>query len=107
LTTLDTILTHLPEDVQILAGYQQTPNTIFLSYSEEDFFKILNHPVADRLLFRFLEAKKPPYYLIHLSFVHSNGIIQLSISVNRRTETFGHQLTKMFPSAAFYLESIQ
>ena len=106
MTTLDTILTYLPEDVQLLGGYQQTPNTLFLTYSEEDFFKILNHPVSDMLLFRFLEVKKYPYFLIHLSFVHSNGIIQISLSVKKVTAEFNRQLTKFFPSASMYLDSI-
>ncbi|MHA1993884.1 MAG: hypothetical protein ACW97Z_05045 [Candidatus Hodarchaeales archaeon] len=106
MTTLDTFLAYLPEDVNLLAGHQQTPDTIFLSYTEEDFFKILNHSIADRLIFRFLEEKNSKNLLIHLYFTYSYGNILLSINVTNRTSEFSQQLVDVFPSAAFYLNSM-
>ncbi|PWI48856.1 hypothetical protein CEE45_04670 [Candidatus Heimdallarchaeota archaeon B3_Heim] len=107
MTTLDSFLEFLPDDVQLLDGHQQTPNTIFLSFTEEEFLKILNHQLVNKFSFRYLEEKHPPNILIHLFFTHNDGNIQVSINVKNRTAEFNQQITKLFPSAALYLESIE
>ena len=104
MTTLDSFLTYLPEDINLLAGHQQTPDTIILSYCEKDFFKILNHSSADRFKFRFLERKNSSELLVHLYFNHSLGNILVSINVMNRTINFNEQLLNIFPSAAFFLD---
>ncbi len=98
---------YLPEGIHLLTGYQQTPDTLFLSYFEDDFLKILNHPVALKFRFRFLEKKQPSSILIHFYYIHEAGALQLTFHVKYETNEFLQSVTKFFPSSTMYIRNIQ
>ena len=57
MTTLDLFLKDLPNDLHLIFGHQKTPSSLYLCYSEEDFFKILNAFPEEQIVFRFFEKK--------------------------------------------------
>ncbi len=100
---MDTFLTYLPEEITLKSGHQQTPDTLFLTYSGEDFIKILNHPISEKFRFRFLEEKEAPNLLIHLFFTNEYGNLHLTFQLDNLSDDFNSQLVEFFPSATLYL----
>ncbi len=103
MTTLDLFLKSLPNDIHLISGHQKTPSSLYLSYSEEDFFKILKLFPEEQIVFRFLEKKSKDILNVHLALLKEKLTLQISFDVKNCSQDFGTKLCQRFPSAQAYL----
>ena len=103
MTTLDSFLKSLPHDIHLISGHQVTSSSLHLSYSEEDFLKLLAHFPEDQIVFRFLEKTPKDEFLVHLTFLKGKLSLLLTIEVKNRSQEFGMKLCEIFSSAKVYL----
>jgi hypothetical protein len=103
LTTLDLFLKSLPNDLHLISGHQKTPSSLYLCYSEEDFFKILNTFPEEQIVFRYFEKRPKETRYVHLALLKEKLTLQISIEVKNYTHDFGTKLCERFPSAEAYL----
>ena len=102
MTTLDSFLKKLPKDLHLISGRQKTARSLFLSYSQSDFFKLIDNFSKEQFIFRFLE-KQEEEFIIHFGFIDENFSIELSIEVKNTNLELNTKLRKYFPSAEIYL----
>jgi len=103
LTTLDLFLKSLPKDLHLISGHQKTPSSLYLCYSEEDFFKILSVFPEGQIVFRFFEKRPNDIQNVHLALQKEKLTLQISIEVKNCSQDFGTKLCERFPSAQAYL----
>jgi len=103
LTTLDSFLKILPHDIHLISGHQKTSSSLYLSYSDEDFLKLVNFFPEDQIVFRFLEKTPKNEFLIHLAFLKGKLSLQLTIEVKNHSQEFGVKLSEIFSVAKIYL----
>lgn len=106
MTTLDSFLKSLPNNIHLISGHQQTSSSLHLSYSEEDFLKLLDFFPEDQIVFRFLEKTPKDEFLVHLTFLKGKLSLQITIEVKNRSQDFGTKLCEIFSSAEVYLDEL-
>ena len=106
MTTLDAFLNLLPNHIHMLSGQQKTPNFLNLSFSEEDFFELLEALPEEKTVFRFLEKTPKDRLLVHLAFLKEKITLLITIDVKNISENFGNRLCKYFPPAVIYISEI-
>ena len=106
MTTLDIFLKSLPNDIHLIYGHQKTSSSLHLSYSEEDFLKLVKFYPEDQIIFRFLEKTPKDEFLVHLAFLKGDFSLQITIEVRNRSREFGIKLRTIFPSAEVYLHDL-
>jgi len=104
LTTLDSFLKSLPPTINLISGHQKTSSSLHLSYSEEDFLKLVSNYPEDQIIFRFLEKTPKDEFLVHLTFLKGKLTLQITIEVKSRSKEFRTKLFAIFPSAEVYLD---
>ncbi len=104
MTTLDSFLKSLPSDIHLISGHQKTPSSLYLSYSEEDFLKLLQFFPEGQIVFRFLEKSLKDRFLVHLAYLKGKLSLQITIEVKNRSQEFGTKLCTIFSSAEAYLD---
>ncbi len=106
MTTLDSFLKCLPHDIHLISGHQKTSSSLHLSYSEEDFLKLLKYFPEDQIVFRFLEKTPKDEFLVHLAFLKGDFSLQITIEVKNWTREFGIKLRTIFPAAEVHLDDL-
>jgi hypothetical protein len=102
-TTLDLFLKSLPVDLHLISGHQKTPSSLYLCYSEEDLFKILNTFPEEQIVFRYFEKRPKEIIYVHLALLREKLTLQISIEVKNCSKDFGVKLCERFPPAQAYL----
>ena len=102
MTTLDLFLKGLPDDIHLISGHQKTPSSLYLSYSEENFLKLLKVLPEKQIIFRFLEKRPKDKLLVHLAFLKEKLTLQITIEVKDCSQDFGEKFIRIFPSAEVY-----
>lgn len=98
MTSLESFLKIIPEEIELLSGYQQSPSDLYLAYSSEDFFKIIEFFSADKILFRFSEIKPNNILIVHLIFYNLPEKINVTFELTDHDERVLKELKTKFPA---------
>lgn len=99
MTSLENFLKLIPEETELLSGYQQSPSDLYLNYSSEDFFKIINFFSTEQILFRFTEIKPNNILLVHLIFYNIPEKINITFEIEDHDKETLKELKLRFPSS--------
>jgi len=98
MTSLESFLKLIPEETELLSAYQQSPSDLYLTYSSEDFFKIIEFFSADQILFRFSEIKPNNILTVHLIFYNLPEKINVTFELTDHDERVINELKTKFPA---------
>lgn len=107
MTTLDTFLNTIPEDIQLLFSHQQTPTHIYVSMVENEFIKLIeDYFPNEKITLQFVEKKGFSELLLHVIIKKKQINIQVTFNIVSYTNETKERILSTFPSAEIYLQNL-
>ncbi|MHA1941352.1 MAG: hypothetical protein ACXACP_12035 [Candidatus Hodarchaeales archaeon] len=102
MTSLENFLKLMPMETNLISGFQQSPSDLYLVYSSEHFFKIIEFFPQEQILFRFAETKPINILIIHLIYYNLPDKVNLTFEIKDYDENVTEQLKQRFPASELY-----